>query len=109
MVQLVAGEWGEALLLEYVFLEVVTVLRARRTLDVASEVGSSLLRAREITFVPCSDLFEEAFELFRRQGKRELSLVDSAIVVVARRDRSGFVATFDDDFRGLRGVTVLPS
>jgi predicted nucleic acid-binding protein len=109
MVQLVAGEWGEALLLEYVFLEVVTVLRARRNLEVASEVGSSLLRAREITFVPSSDLFEEAFELFRRQGQRELSLVDSAIVVVARRDRSGLVATFDDDFRGLRGVSVLPS
>jgi predicted nucleic acid-binding protein len=43
MERLVAAEWGPALLLEYVFLEVVTVLLARRGLDVAVRVATILL------------------------------------------------------------------
>ena len=57
MDQLLAGRWGQALLLEYVFLEVVTVLLVRRGHDVASRVGTLLLDAPEIDFVPCSDSF----------------------------------------------------
>ncbi len=37
MDQFLAGNWGKGLLLEYVFLEVVTVLMARRDLRVARE------------------------------------------------------------------------
>jgi predicted nucleic acid-binding protein len=43
MERLVAAEWGPALLLEYVLLEVVTVLLARRGLDVAVRVATTLL------------------------------------------------------------------
>lgn len=109
MVHLTGGEWGQALLLEYVFLEVVTVLRSRRDLKVATSVGTALLQAREVEFVPCSDIFLEACSEFRQQATGDLSFVDAAILAVARRNRPGFVATFDDDFRGQVGVTVIPS
>ncbi|MFN2398819.1 MAG: type II toxin-antitoxin system VapC family toxin [Gemmatimonadaceae bacterium] len=108
MVHLTASQWGRALLLEYVFLEVVTVLRARRGLSLASSVGGTLLQAREIDFVPCSDLFLESFDEFRRQANGELSLVDAAVLTVARRSVPGFVATFDEDFRQCEGVAVIP-
>ncbi len=108
MVHLIAGQWGRALLLEYVFLEVVTVLRARRGLSLASSVGGTLLAAREIDFVPCSDLFLEAFDEFRQQGMAQLSLVDAAILTVARRSSPGFIASFDDDFRACEGAAVIP-
>lgn len=109
MVQLLAGAWGRALLLEYVFLEVVTVLLARRGLETAVTVGETLLAAREVEFVPCSDLFLDAWVVFRDQVAGELSLADAAIVSAARRERPGHVLTFDEDFRGVAGVTVLPS
>jgi predicted nucleic acid-binding protein len=109
MVHLTGGQWGQALLLEYVFLEVVTVLRARTDLKVATTVGAALLQAREVELVPCSDIFLEAFSEFRQQATGELSFVDAAIVAVARRNRPGFVATFDDDFRRQDGVKVIPS
>ncbi|MCR4341280.1 MAG: PIN domain-containing protein [Gemmatimonadaceae bacterium] len=109
MVRLAGGEWGEALLLEYVFLEVVTVLRARTGLKVAARVGTTLLQAREVEFVPCSDLFLETFSGFRQQVTGELSFVDAAIVAVARRNRPGFVATFDEDFRSQEGIKVIPA
>jgi predicted nucleic acid-binding protein len=41
MDEVVAGKWGQAMLLEYVFLEIVTVLLVRRNLAVAASVGSA--------------------------------------------------------------------
>jgi predicted nucleic acid-binding protein len=108
MTGLVAGRWGRALLLEYVFLEIATVLLARRGLRVAAAVTAALLASREIDFVPCSDLFLEVFGTFRDQRDPLLSFTDAAIVTVARRHGGAFVATFDDDFTRLDGVTVVP-
>jgi predicted nucleic acid-binding protein len=107
MEALMAGGWGRALLLEYVFLEVVTVLLARRGLSVAAAVATALLQAREIDFVPCSELFLDTLETFRSQGNAKLSFTDAAIITMARRG-DGFVATFDSDFRGLSGISVVP-
>lgn len=106
---LLAGEWGQALLLEYVFLEVVTVLLARRGLSTATEVGSALLGARELDFVPCADLFLDAFHIFRSQGESALSFTDAAIVAAAKQRGAKLVATFDEDFRTIAGLTVVPN
>lgn len=108
MDRLLAGEWGAALLLEYVFFEVVTVLLARRGIEVASRVATVLLDAREVTFVPCSDVFLEALAIFRTQRDARLSFTDSAIVAVARERGAGLVATFDEDFQQLDSLTVVP-
>jgi predicted nucleic acid-binding protein len=107
MKRLLDGEWGPALVLEYVFLEVVTVLRMRLDLPTAVSVGETLLRAREIEFVPCSEVFLQAFDVFRVQRGTTLSFADAAITAVARRHPPGLVATFDADFDGLEGVTVV--
>jgi len=62
----------------------------------------------EIEFVPCSEVFMGAFETFRTERSSALSFGDAAIATVARRHPPGFVATFDDDFSVLDGVTVVP-
>ncbi len=103
-----AGSWGQGLLLEYVFLEVVTVLMARRGPRIASEVADVLLGARELEFVPCSGLFLGAVEVFQHQTKTRLSFVDAAIVDVARDQADGQVATFDRELASFRGITAIP-
>ncbi len=108
MNDIAAGQWGRSLLLEYVFVEVVTVLMARRGLDVATRVGEILLGAREIDFVACSDVFLDALDVFRTQSSGGLSFADAAIVSVARSRAEGQVATFDTDFKGVKGITALP-
>lgn len=108
MVDLAAGEWGEALLLEYVFLEVVTVLKARLGAATALEVSDQLLQASEFKVVLCSEFFLETLNTFRGENAA-LSFTDAAIVTVARRDRKGLVATFDRDFHGLHGISVVPA
>jgi len=108
MARFLDGEWGHGLLLEYVFLEVVTVLMARRGARVASDVADVLLAARELDLVPCSELFIEAVETFRRQKKSRLSFVDMTIVNVARERTEGRVATFDRELAGFRGILAIP-
>ena len=102
------GEWGRGLLLEYVVLEVLTVLMARRGPRVASEVSDVLLGARELELVPCSELFVEALATFQKQTKTRLSLVDATIVNVARHRANGRVATFDRELAGVRGIQAVP-
>jgi predicted nucleic acid-binding protein len=102
------GTWGQGLLLEYVFLEVVTVLMARRGLPVASATATLLLSARELDLVPCSGIFLETLETFRSQERTRLSFTDAAILTVARQQTDGLVATFDEDFRKLEGINVVP-
>ncbi len=104
----VGGRWGQGLLLEYVFLEVVTVLAARRTLDVATAVGRVLLEARELEFVACSDVFAETWDRFTNQSGGDLSFADCAIATVALRQDPPLVATFDRDFATIPGLTVVP-
>lgn len=108
MERLVAGEWGQALLLEYVFAEVATVLLARRGLETASSVTRALLESREVDFLPCSDAFVETFETFTRQTRGTLSFTDAAIVTVARKGEGTVVATFDRDLAREAGIAAVP-
>jgi predicted nucleic acid-binding protein len=85
MQRVAAGEWGRALVLEYVLAEVATVLLARRGLETAARVAAALLGSREVDFAPCSNFFSETLETFTRQASGSLSFVDAAIVVVASR------------------------
>ncbi len=108
MEDLVSNRWDEALLLDYVFLEVVTVLAARLHRSSAVEAGLLLLDAREIRQVNGSDFFLDAFDVFRGPEGGSLSFTDAAIVAAARRLEAGHVATFDSDFRGIQGLAVVP-
>lgn len=102
------GKWGQGLLLEYVFWEVVTVLLVRRDLDVARRVGRLLLSARELEFVPCSDLFVDALDFFTSQKQTRLSFADAALAVAALTRAGGQILTFDQGFGKVEGLGVLP-
>jgi predicted nucleic acid-binding protein len=107
MNRFLAGEWGKGLLLEYVFLEIVTVLLMRRDLSAAARVGRILLDAEELEFVPCSDLFLETVQSFSNQAGR-LSFADAAIADVARSRAGGLILSFDEEFRKVAGLHVNP-
>jgi predicted nucleic acid-binding protein len=109
MERFLAGAWGEGLLLEYVFLEVVTVLLLRRDLATAVRIGRTLLDALELEFVPSSDLFLETMRSFSAQSGTRLSFTDIAIADVARSRTGGQILTFDDEFRKIGGLTINPS
>jgi predicted nucleic acid-binding protein len=106
MEQFLGGNRGRGLLLEYVFLEIMTVLLLRRNLAVASRVGQILLEAEELEFMPCSEIFLEAWDAFRKQRKTRLSFVDAAVIAAARNRTGGQILSFDEEFRKLGGLSV---
>ena len=106
---LLRGEFGRLLLIEYVFVEVVTVLLARRGSRTALEVAEILLDAEPIEFQPCFELFEAALREFRARSATGLSFADAAIVAAARRHDAKFIATFDEGFRGIEGIALVPA
>jgi predicted nucleic acid-binding protein len=103
------GRWGMGLLLEYVFLEVVTVLMIRRDHAVAAHVGESLLNAAELEFVPCSDIFIETAKAFAAQRNTQLSFADMAIAVAAKAKTDYQILTFDAEFKKLPETHVYPA
>jgi predicted nucleic acid-binding protein len=113
MSRFLAGEWGDGWLLEYVYLEVVTVLQIRVDLPTAVRVGEQLLGARDLEFHACSPMFLATLDSFKHQpsgsGPKGLSFVDAAIVTAARWNPPGYVATFDAALGGSDGVTVVGS
>ena len=82
MSEFLDGRWGKGLLLEYVYLEVVTVLLMRADAAVAAKAGGDLLESREFEFVPCSELFAETVKSFTAQQQTKLSFTDIAIATV---------------------------
>lgn len=101
-----AGAWGQGLLLEYVFLEVTTVLLSRCNLSVAASVGSILLQSKELDFVPCSEHFANTWAVFC-EHKGTLSFTDCAIVAVAEHYSTTELATFDSGFRKWSSLHVV--
>lgn len=107
MAQIAGGRWGRPLLLEYVFLETVTVLLLRRGAEKAAEVAGQLLAASDADFLPCSDLFLRVVDSFRTQASGRLTFVDCAIITAAREREAGHLATFDRDLEGLEDLEVV--
>lgn len=108
MDEFLAGAWGRGLLLEYVFLEIMTVLVVRRGVSTARQVGRILLDAEELEFVPCSGFFLAVFQTFSTQPGIRLSFADAAIVETARERAEGQVLTFDQEFRRIHGLRIYP-
>jgi len=103
------GEWGDGVLLEYVFLELLTVIQMRIDHATAVRVADQMMEAAELVFIPCSDVFLPSLETFRAEGERGLSFADAAVVTVARKVADGRIGTFDRGFEGVGGVTVIPA
>ena len=102
-----AGKWGRGVLLEYVYLEVVTVLLARCGLAIAAAVSTTLLNAAEWDIEESSPFFAGTVQGFATQRNTRLSFTDIAVADAAVRLAEGQVATFDAEFLKLPMLTIV--
>lgn len=109
MDRILDGAWGQALLLEYVVVESTSAILKRCGLGPAIRAAEDFMLAEEFEFVPCSDLFAEAHRDFTAQRGTDLSIPDQAIVAIARARGAERVATFDQGFRKVKGLKVVPA
>ncbi len=101
------GKYGKAVISEFIFSEVTTVLALKINMDAAVEVGNVLLDAREIEIVKASDVFERAWNIFREQRNTNFSFVDASILACMELGNIKRIATFDKDFLKIESLDVV--
>lgn len=104
-----SGEWEELLLVDSVFAETITVIANRRSYLLAKQVGEALRNAEEISWVSMSDHIDDTWHQYLVQPAEDLSLVDCAMIAVARAFGTKHIASFDRSFDEVPGIVRVPS
>jgi predicted nucleic acid-binding protein len=107
MRQVVSERFGKPFITDYIFDETVNGILVRsKNLKLAVEYGNELLASLEITEIN-EDTFREAWKIFSDQKNRNLSFTDSTTIAVMNEHKSTRIATFDEDFRDIEGISVI--
>ncbi|MDG6994379.1 MAG: type II toxin-antitoxin system VapC family toxin [Nitrososphaerota archaeon] len=107
MKQVVSERFGKPVISDYIFDETVTGIFARsRNLRLSVEYAKELLASLEMLKVD-EKTFREAWEIFSRQEKRELSFTDSTTIALMKIHYIGNVGTFDGDFKAIKGIDAI--
>lgn len=79
----------------YILLEVLTILKLRKSLSVVKQMTRNLL-SPEFNFIQTSPkLDQQTLEFFLEEGSQKLSYIDASIIVTMRREGIGSLITFD--------------
>lgn len=104
--QIAEGHYGDILITDYIFNECATILGVRiknfRTVLELCEL-ISLLDVIKIN----EECFSLSWEIFRKQGRYLLSFTDCSIIAFAEKNGIEYIATFDDDFKKIKGIKII--
>lgn len=106
-------EWldqdGVFILLDAVFAETMTLLKARLGSNLAVRVGRELRQNRAYAWQAVGDEGErETWAVFQRFQDKEWSYTDCALLTTARRERISTIFAFDRHFLQMPEVRRLP-
>ncbi|MEM2913691.1 MAG: PIN domain-containing protein [Candidatus Bathyarchaeia archaeon] len=101
------GKYGTLVITDYIFDEVVTVMLVKtKNLEKVLELGETLLNST-LLFRINEDLFNQAWRLFKEQGKPKFSFTDCTSIAVCRANGISNIATFDEDFLKLGEYKII--
>lgn len=102
-------KFGPIYMTDFIFDETVTVSFIRlKNIAKAVEIGNYILKSLRIIEVEKAN-FYKAWEIFRRQKTTDLSFTDCTTISVMQDNEIKNIATFDEDFKGIRGINVISS
>jgi predicted nucleic acid-binding protein len=106
-------EWldqdGFFVLLDAVFAETMTLLKARLGPEPAIRVGRELRQNTAYAWLPVSDAGErDTWAVFQHFKDKEWSYTDCAVLALARREKISAVFAFDRHFLQMPGIERLP-
>ena len=100
---------GIFILLDVVFAETMTLLKARLGSEVAIRVGRELRQNKAYAWLPVGDEGErDTWAVFQRFTDKEWSYTDCAVLASARREKISGVFAFDRHFLQMPGLERLP-
>jgi predicted nucleic acid-binding protein len=97
------------IVLDWVFIESMTLLKARLDATVTLRFGQQLRRNPLYRWVRIqSDDELEIWNVFQKYSDKEWSYTDCGLFVMAQRLRTAEVFTFDEHFKQMPGIVRLP-
>ena len=106
--ELQKGRYAAALVTDYIVLETVTVVKRLLGHEAAVETGEALLNSGDVTVMRSTRLFPHAWREFRSRSGTNLSFVDASSLAAMRLAGTARIATFDREFRKVKGIEVVP-
>ncbi len=107
MKTLVLGKYGEFIISDYIFDEVVTVALIRlKKMKRALEIGSDVLFFTSLFYLE-KEGFEKAWDIFKGQKDTKLSFTDCSILALMEEKGIRYVASFDEDFSKEERIEVV--
>ena len=103
--EIASGKHGRAVTTDYIFDESVTVALRKANKKTAVELGGFILDSELLLAEINSHVFKKAWDLFRKDGA--LSFTDCTSVAFMSLFGISKIATFDRDFKGVKGVEVV--
>ncbi|MEM3506206.1 MAG: PIN domain-containing protein [Candidatus Bathyarchaeia archaeon] len=101
--------YGLPVINDYVFDEVITVMLFKiKKLKQVLELGEKILEATMLINVD-NELFNLSWKIFKEQNKPKFSFTDCTIIATCRRNGISKIATFDEDFHGLKEFRIINS
>ena len=102
-----SGRYGHFCMTDYIFSECATVIFVRlKNLLKTAKIGDDITRITRI-FITGKDVFEDSWQIFKSQENTKLSFADCSIVSFMKRAKIKHIATFDEDFNRISGITAV--
>ncbi len=101
----VSGKYGDAVITDYIFDEIVTVVARKVHKEKAIQIGKFLLSSEVILTRVNTLVFEKAWEVFN--GTANLSFTDCTCVAFMQLFEVKKIATFDKEFGKIGGVEIV--
>ncbi len=102
---ILSKKYGEAILTDYLFDEIVSVIFRKTNKKTATEIGNVILNSEVFLVQIDAVVFEKAWKIFPKENS--FSFTDCT--TIAFNDTFGIthVATFDKEFSKLKNITVI--
>ena len=105
MTKITNGDYGNPIISDYIFDEIVNVILQKLGLSSTKEIGELLINSVDIYHV--GKLFEESWKIFKNQKNTNLSFTDCSILALMTKEKINYIATFDEGFSKLDDVKVI--
>ena len=108
MKEIGSGEYGQPIIPDSVFNEVVNVLFNRlKNHSMVVKVCEDILSFTTI-FHSNELLFKESWKIFKEQSDfTKLSFTDCSIIALMKKENIKKIATFDKDFSKIKGIEII--
>ena len=101
--QALIGEYGKVFTSTHIFNETVTLVKLRSKDDeIAINIGEAILSSEKIKVLPVkSDIFDEAWDIFKLNKDRAFSYTDCTSIALIRKHKINKILSFDTEFEGI--------